>query len=152
MRMLTYHRSFHSRGRFSPACRSLIWDGGGVSSVQLLFPSLRFWSLHLSPSCLYFPSGTHHTSTVEPTYTDSNRSLYKDILLFWTGFGISLLEYLLFSSIYWWALYRDRQKWTSGLLAIPILCSAVVLAASVSLSMWKLQSIGRILLAVRKES
>jgi len=89
---------------------------------------------------------------VEPTYTDPNRSLHKDVFFFWTGFGISLLEYMLFSSIYWWALYYDRQKWTSGLLAIPILCSAVVLAASVSLSMWKLHSIGHILLAVRKES
>lgn len=89
---------------------------------------------------------------MEPTYTDPNRSLHKDIFLFSTGFGISLLEYLLFSSIYWWALYHDRQKWTSGLLAIPILCSAVVLAASVSLSMWRLHSSGHIILAVRKGS
>jgi len=93
-----------------------------------------------------------YTSTVEPVYTDPNCSLHKDNFHFWTGFGASLLEYLLFSSIYWWALCHHRQKWTSGLLAIPILCSAVVLAASVSLSTWKLQSIGHILLAVRKES
>jgi len=93
-----------------------------------------------------------HSSTVDPVYTDSYCSLHKDIFHFWTGFGASLLEYLLLSSIYWWALYYDRQKWTSGLLAIPLLCSVVVLAASVSLSMWKLQSIRHILLTVRKES
>jgi len=93
-----------------------------------------------------------YTSTAEAVYTDPSCSLHQDIFHFWTGFGASLLEYLLFSSIYWWAFYHDRQKWTSGLLVIPILCSAVVLAASVSLSRWKLQWIGHILLAVRKES
>ncbi len=93
-----------------------------------------------------------HTSTVEPAYTDPHCSLHNDTFHFWTGFGASLLEYLLFSSIYWWAFYYDRQKWTSGLLAIPILCSAVVLAASVSLSRWKLQSTGHILLTVRNKS
>ena len=91
---------------------------------------------------------------MEFTYTDPNCSLHKEALHFWTVFNASFLEFLLFSLIYWLTLIdsKDHRKWRSGLTRSCILCSAVVLAALISLvTGWKLPWIRHLLLEVMKK-
>lgn len=73
-----------------------------------------------------------HASAVGPAYAEPKCSLHEDALHFWTVFNAVLIEYLLFSVLYWWAFYPKSRKWTAGHLAIPMSCFAAVLMASVS--------------------
>lgn len=103
----------------------------------------------------FLPSiGYRHASIVELVYTDPNCSLHNEALHFWTIFSASFLEFLLFSLIYWWTLLdsKDHRKWRSGLAGSSILCSAVVLAALISLvTGWKLPWIRYLLLEVMQK-
>ena len=95
-----------------------------------------------------------HASIVGLAYANLNCSLHKEILHFWTLFSASFLEFLLFSLIYWWTLIdsKNHRKWRSGLAGSSILCSAVVLAALISLVMgWKLPWIRHLLLKVMEK-
>ena len=95
-----------------------------------------------------------HASIVGLAYANPNCSLHKEILHFWTVFSASFLEFLLFSLIYWWTLIDSKihRKWRSGLAGNSILCSAVVLAALISLVMgWKLPWIRHLLLKVMQK-
>lgn len=96
--------------------------------------------------------GYSHASAVGPAYAEPDCSLHKDVLHFWTLFSAIIIEYLLFSVLYWWAFYQNYPKWTAGRVAIPMSCSAAVLVASVFLMMRrKLLSVQYLLLAVRKQ-
>jgi len=98
--------------------------------------------------------GYSHASIVQLAYANSNCSLRKDALHFWTVFSASFLEFLLLSLIYWWTLIdsKDHRKWRSGLAGSSILCSAVVLAALISSATgWKLPWIRLLLLEVMEK-
>ena len=91
---------------------------------------------------------------MELAYAKPKCSLHNEALHFWTVFNASVLEYLLFGLIYWWILIKskDHRKWRSGLAGSCILCSAVVLAALISLMTgWKLPWIRHLLLEVMKK-
>ena len=84
-------------------------------------------------------------------YINPRYSLYKEALHFWTVLLASLLEFLLFSVIYWLILaeIKCHRKWKSSLARNSILCPAVVLVVLVSSVMgWKLPWIRRLLLEV----
>jgi hypothetical protein len=98
--------------------------------------------------------GYSHVSILEIVFSDPNCSLHKETLHFWTVFSASFLEFLLFSSMYWWTLISSKhhRKWISGLAGSSILCSAVVLMTVISLvTGWKLPWIRSLLLEVMEK-
>ncbi|KAL6714256.1 hypothetical protein ACLMJK_007679 [Lecanora helva] len=62
-------------------------------------------------------------------------SLHKEALHFWTVFSVNFLEGLVFGLVYWvtFVKCKEKRKWRSGLARSCILCSAIVLAISISL-------------------
>lgn len=59
-------------------------------------------------------------------HADSNRSLSKKSLHFWTCCTASLVEYLLFTKVYW-IIFKSLKNWTWDMPIVTIFASSIAI-------------------------